>query len=96
MAISEMIEELVPNSRPSPYVKQWWSLQLMHVRVETRCLGRRSYTRRGDSVDAAHEAYRVARNRYAEAIEESKKDHWKDFLASIDQKTVWMAHRYAS
>jgi ribonuclease HI len=94
--MTDTTEELVPKNKPSPYVKRWWSLQLTQTRTETRRLGRRSYARRNDPADTAHEEYRAARNRYAEAIERSKKEHWRDFLDGIDQKTIWTAHRYAS
>jgi len=33
---------------------------------------------------------------YAMLIENTKRDHWEGFLESLDQKSVWAAHRYAS
>jgi hypothetical protein len=94
--IEDTTEELVPKSKPSPYMKRWWSLQLTQTRTETRRLGRKAYARRNDLADAAHENYRAARNRYTDEIERAKKDHWKEFLDCIDQKTIWTAHKYAS
>jgi ribonuclease HI len=95
-SIADTTEALIPKSKPSPYMKRWWSLQLTQTRTETRRLGRKAYARRNNLSDPAHEDYRTARNRYAEAIEKAKKDHWKDFLDRIDQKTIWTASKYAS
>jgi hypothetical protein len=89
-------EELVPKTRPSPYMKRWWLLELTQIRSEVRQLGRQAYKRRNDPANPAHEAYRSKRNTYANAIEKSKREHWENFLEGIDQKTVWTAHRYAS
>ena len=53
---------------------------------------RRAYNRRTEPLDPVHHEYRMARNSYALMIENSKKCHWEDFLALVDEKLVWTTH----
>jgi hypothetical protein len=71
------VEELVPKTKPSPYMKRWWSTELTRSRAAARRIGRRAYARRGDPTDKVHDEYKVARNQYAAAIEKSKQEHWR-------------------
>ena len=59
-------------------------------------MGRSSYAKRGDSDELAHRAYKDVRNEYGSIIEIAKRPHWGDFLQSVDYKTVWTEHQYAS
>jgi len=49
-----------------------------------------------DPDELAHKAYKAARNTYGTMIETAKKTHWEDFLQSVNDKTIWTAHCYAS
>ena len=61
-------------------MKRWWTLKLMQLRTKTRWLGTKAYTKRNEPMDEAHSKYKTARNKYANTIKKSKKDHWEDFL----------------
>jgi ribonuclease HI len=95
-AITDTANEQVPTTKPSPFMKRWWSLTLTKLRAETRRAGRQAYKHRTSRAHESHAKYKAARNKYAEAIEKSKKEHWEDFLEHVNQKTVWSAHKYAS
>ena len=95
-AIADMVEELVPKTKPSPYMKRWWSTELTRSRAAARRIGRRAYAWRGDPTDKVHDEYKVARNQYVAAIKKSKQEHWEAFLEEVDMKTIWTAHKYAS
>ena len=38
----------------------------------------------------------MARKAYGSLIEKSKREHWERFLESLDERSVWTAHCYAS
>ena len=46
--------------------------------------------------DPSHTAHKEARRHYATMIENAKKRHWDGFLASLNEKSIWTAHCYAS
>jgi len=37
----------------------------------------------------------VARRAYGTLIDNAKREHWEGFLASLDERSVWMVHHYA-
>jgi len=45
--------------------------------------------------DPIHAAHKEARRCYLTLIENAKKQHWEGFLAVLDEKSIWNAHRYA-
>ncbi|KDQ51476.1 hypothetical protein JAAARDRAFT_95126, partial [Jaapia argillacea MUCL 33604] len=63
-AIVETIEAHIPMAKICPFSKCWWSKHLTAMRREMKKLGRRSYARRQDREDLAHELYRKHRNQY--------------------------------
>ena len=52
--------------------------------------------RRHDAEDPIHDLLRAEQNRYAQAIRDAKQSHWEGFLKEIDEKTVWVAHKYVT
>lgn len=42
-----------------------------------------------------HDESQAATNKYAEALEKAKKEHWEQWLKDIDSDNVWTAHKYA-
>ena len=91
-----MIEADVPKFNPSPFTKQWWSKELSQKCKEVWKLGRSSYAKRSDPDDPAHREYKVARNSYGSMMDIVKRTHWEEFLQSVDDKTIWTTHHYAS
>jgi len=87
---------VIPKTKPAPYAKGWWSKELSQKHPEVHKLGRRAYERRGDPQEPVHKAYKAARNAYGAIIEIAKGTHWESFLQTVDGRSVWIAHRYAS
>ncbi|KZP21378.1 hypothetical protein FIBSPDRAFT_740762, partial [Athelia psychrophila] len=64
-AIQETIEVSVPKTRPSAYMKRWWSKELTQIRAHSRSLGKKSFrVRTSDPTHPIHEEHRRARNDY--------------------------------
>jgi len=91
-----MTEVTVQKTNPLPFTKCWWSKELTQKCTKVCRLGRNSYTKRSNPDEPAHKAYKAARNTYITMIKTAKKTHWEDFLQTVNDKTIWTAHRYAS
>ena len=46
--------------------------------------------------DPVHHEHRAMRRVYGVLIDNAKKAHWEGFLASLNEKSIWTAHHYAS
>ena len=55
-AIMETTDSIVPKTKPSPYMKHCWTLELVQLRTETWWLGRKAYVKRKEPVDKAHQS----------------------------------------
>ncbi|KAF8588922.1 hypothetical protein K439DRAFT_1261534, partial [Ramaria rubella] len=94
--ITEVIEEIIPKSCPSLFMKRWQSKKIADKRLQTRQLGQNSYSRHSNLDDPIHKEYKCCQNKYGLLIERTKKQHWETFLDMVDEHNVWMAHRYIS
>lgn len=93
-AIQETIDEHVPVTTPSIWMKRWWTPELTTKRKEVAKLGRQAFKMKDQRNHPAHEVYRRARNDYAQQIKHTKLDHWKDFLNDVDSQNLWTASRF--
>lgn len=93
--ITQVLEELVPRARESPYNKRWWARELTGLRDEYTTRRNRVMTlrRRGEDTERARKLADSARRTFHNAIDRQKRDHWKDFLDNPEN--VWKAARYA-
>src|SRR5882724_10244813 len=57
---------------------------------------RKAYNRRLELGDLVHFEHRTMRRAYGALIEDTKRAHLEGFLASLDERSVWTAHRYTS
>lgn len=95
-AIQGTISKVVPRSKITRYAKRWWTKELTELHRELKKIRNRSKKRRHDTQDPIHEALRVAQNKFTQEIRNTKRDHWDDFLASVDERTMWNAHKYVT
>jgi len=91
--VMETIEEQVPMSKPSPHSKRWWTRELSQMKAAMQRLARQSRRAQRDRSKPIHEEYRRKRNDYAQAIKETKRDHWDEWLENLDDEEVWTAGR---
>ena len=92
-SITDVIQDKVPLTKPSPYAKRWWNEELSKMRTEVKRMARRAMKVRGLQGHPDLARHAEIRNRYAEAIRKAKDDHWAKWLAKLDTSTVWDANR---
>jgi len=59
-------------------------------------LTHRAYNRRMELGDPVHLKHRAVRRAYGVLINNAKRVHWEGFLASLNERMVWMVHQYTS
>ncbi|THU95808.1 hypothetical protein K435DRAFT_561955, partial [Dendrothele bispora CBS 962.96] len=82
-------EELVPRTKMTPYQRRWWNKTLDRLRKKCRKLGKKSYRKRYEVDNPIHEAFRVARQRYAMEIKKAKAEKWAEWLKFVDEAGLW-------
>ena len=92
-AIQRTIGTQVPTTSLSPKSKRWWTKELTQLRREANKLGRQSYDRRRDLEHAIHEKHSAAAKNYRRVLEQTKRQHWRDWLEKADDPDIWTAHR---
>ena len=95
-ATMDVINTVVPKAKQTPYAKRWWNGELKAMKKEVMKKGRSAYSLCFNPEHPAHEEYRVARNKYADAICSAKLQHWTEWLESLDEASVWTARKYAN
>ena len=93
-ALQATIDNEVPETRPPPYAKRWFSKELNDMCREVSRTGRRAYRLRDTPQHPIHHEYRTLRNRYGDRIKQAKRDHWEAWIAEADMKSIWTVGKY--
>jgi len=95
-AIQQTIDNQVPVTTLSPKSKRWWTKELTQLRRRANKLGRQSYNRRHDPGNAVHGEHAAAAKKYRKTLEQTKTQHWRDWLENAEDPDIWAAHRLTS
>jgi hypothetical protein len=95
-AIQDAINKHVKLTKPSPYSKRWWSMELSAEKKKMQQLGGRSKYHHRNAQHPVHEEYQQQWNCYSEMICKAKAEHWADWLEGLDQTSMWQASRLAT
>lgn len=95
-SIKSAIEAHVPMTKPLPHTKRWWTQELSDMRKKKNRLSRESYRWRGLPDHSSHRQHREACKEYAKLIENTKKEHWEEWLINASEKDIWTANKYAT
>ena len=93
-ALRTTIDKEVPETRPPPFAKRWFSKELDNMRREVSRTGRRAYRLREEANHPVHREYRQLRNHYGDCIRQAKRDHWEAWIAEANTKTIWTIGKY--
>ena len=92
--ISEVIQDMVPAVKPSPYTKCWWTKDLSYLKKEKNRLSNLSYRLHGLPDDPIHAQHREATNKFSNRVKEVKKDHWEHWLKGANSKDIYTTNKY--
>jgi len=91
--VMETINEKVPISLSAPHTKRWWTRELSQMKATMQKLAQKSAQASLEGNNPIHESYRRCRNDYAQAIKNTKRDHWEDWLENLEGDEIWAAGR---
>jgi len=92
-AIQRTIIKQVPVMIISPKSKRWWTKELTQLCQLANKLGQQSYDRHHDSGHTIHGKHVTAAKNYRRILEQTKRQHWRDWLKKADDPDIWTAHR---
>ena len=94
MTLRRVIGEHVPNSRPCPHTRRWWTKELTELKKKANQLSRQSYKYRALPDHPCHAASKKADKTLVNEIFKTKKEHWQSWLEESMDTDLWMAHCY--
>jgi exonuclease III/ribonuclease HI len=92
--VSETLEGCVPQVRPSPYCKRWWTDELTELR-NAYTYNKNQWTqlrRYGVNRPDMEKQVKQLRHRFHTAIRDQKRKHWTEFLEQAEN--IWTAAQY--
>ena len=93
LAIQTAIHKHTPRSRPSPHSKRWWTQELSTLRKQAARAWRQW---RNTRLDSDHQIWTSAHRTYQEQLAIQKRTHWRNFLAEIDDTSLYTAAKYTT
>ncbi|KAJ7575257.1 hypothetical protein C8J56DRAFT_765085, partial [Mycena floridula] len=86
--LQQAIQAAVPVTKPSPFMKRWWTKEASALIVQYRKAQHKFH--RNPSEENKSEKNR-ARNAFRKHIKTSKRETWNGFVEEITPKTVYTA-----
>lgn len=94
--IQTVIERIVPDSKPCPNSRRWWTHELSLMKRRQNRLSNLCYKFRALPHHPIHQELKNHRAEYKKKIFETKEQHWKDYLEGVDEDTIFTATKYAT
>ena len=92
--IQEVLDQEVSTTKPSPFTKRWWTKELTELKREQTRLSKLSYRYRGVRDHTVHAEFKSATNKLSNRIDETKKEHWTEWLESANSRDIYTANKY--
>ena len=95
-AIADTNTAKVPESKPSPRSKRWWTPELSEQRKMVLRLGRKAHRNAWKGDVSSAQAFHDARAAYGKAIAAQKTQHWFEWTTSMTSTStdIWTAARF--
>src|SRR5207253_6475526 len=90
--VSTLLLNNTPKKRPSFQSKPWWTDQLSSLRRAFHSASRRS--RKLPTPSHLNDT-KTLKNKFFHAIKQAKASHWKQYLATVDSRSIWTAKKLA-
>ena len=94
VTLQEVLDQEVPATKPSPFTKRWWTKELTELKQEQTRLNKLSYCFRGIQDHAVHAEFKSATNNLSNRIDETKKEHWEEWLENATSRDIYTTNKY--
>jgi len=91
--IQKCITRHVPKPKISPYSKRWWTRDLTEMK---RTVNKASRTYFKNPTPQNRTQLHAFSAQYTKMMDKAKAQHWKTWLKEADEKSIWIAGRYAT
>ena len=95
-ALRMTIETEIPENKPTPYTKRWWTPELTAARRRKHRLANLAHKWRGLPDHHSHADHKSATKEYVQLIETTKQSHWEAWLMAAADRDLWTANKYAT
>jgi Endonuclease-reverse transcriptase len=92
--ITDVLHENLDELKPSPFSRRWWTKELTELKKEQNWLSNKLYKLRDVCNHPIHVEFRASANKFKEVMIETCKQHWIDWLESIEQQEIYTANKY--
>lgn len=87
--VEAVIQEKVPQVKPSPNQRRWWTSELTAMKKVKTNLENQSYRKRAEPDHPAHEECRRMRQTFSAEIKRAKADKWVEYMEEANSSTMW-------
>jgi hypothetical protein len=94
--ITEVLNDNLEVTKPSPYSKRWWTKELSDLRTKQNKLSNDSHRFRLILDHLSHQEYKAAVKEFKKLLTDTKKQNWIDWLENAQQNDLYLANKYIS
>ena len=92
--ITEVLNETLEELKLSPFSWRWWTKELMALKKEQNRLSNKSYKLRDIPGHPIHIEFKVVVNKFKEVMTDMHKQHWVDWLESVEHQERYTANKF--
>ena len=96
ITIQETINDEVTTAELGIKAKKWWTKELTKLRHEANKKGRRASKYKDWPDHHSHVERKEANRNFHKTLEQTKRQHWRDWLEKVEDTDIWTAHKYTS
>ena len=94
--IQQTVVEHVPETKPYPYTKRWWTKELTELKNAKNQLSNKAH-KFCDIINHPDKIkHKKAVNDFVETLEQMVKSHWTDWLENVSSKDIYIANKYVT
>ena len=92
--IVEVLNETLEELKPTPFSRRRWTKELMALKKEQNRLSNKSYKLRDIPGHPIHTEFKAVVNKFKEVMTDTCKQHWVDWLESVEHQEIYMANKF--
>ena len=91
--ITDVLHKNLDELKPS-HLCRWWTKKLMNLKMEQNRLSNKFYRLRDIHNHPIHAEFKASVNKFKEVMIEMCKQHWINWLESVEQQEIYTANKY--
>lgn len=91
--IKEVLEVHLKERRPSPYIRRWWTKELMQLKNHQNKLSSKAHKMQHMCDHPAHAEYKAATLKFRDVMKETRSQDWTDWLEAASQQDLYIANK---